>query len=542
MGFLTNGHWHAARSASADTTTQKRPPAWDPFWFTPSPGYVSSSGQRVSADRALTVPPFWRGVRILSENVGSFKLRVYEQKKRGHGIANDHPYARTLGLVANPDLTAFEFWETMVAHVVLRGRAFARKILVPDVRRQRQRLELWPLHPDRVKVTRTPSRTLTYEVRDENGGPPVKFGTDEIFHLRGLGFDGIDGAPMVAYATNSIGGMLAAEAFAQRFFKVGVTAALSAIHPQTLDDDGIRNLRDSVTAYLTSLENAYGVFVGDEGVVLNKIGVEPEDAQLLQTREMSAKHAALWLGLPPGMLGETQTPTYASSKQFRQDLVDLTFRPLTERLEARIDMDLLADEAEPDRYFSKFAMDSLVRGDISERYKAHQIAIASGFMTRNEVRLREDLEPLDGLDEPIYALNMGTGEEGQGEAGGGRAQRPRRTDRALERASQIVLLEAHRLVRKEVAAVTRLAQRHASDGGAWQAGLREFYEKHAEEVAERLGLPAVAAREYAARQGLRLEARGLAACEDWERTLPVQLAAAALEPDEVAGRLTALES
>lgn len=537
MGFLS--HWHAPRGANADGVA-KRPQVWDDFWYRDAAGFVTGAGARVNGDRALTLPPFWRGVRILSENLASFKCQVYERLDRGRKPAPLHSFASALGTSANPHLTAFEFWECMVAHMAIRSRAFALKRVVPDPQRSQARLELWPLHPDRVSVARTPGRRLSYEVRDENGGPAVKYGSADIFHVRGISMDGIDGASMIAYAAESLGGAMAAEKFAHRFFKTGVTAAVQAVSPTTLGDEGLRNLRASIQAYVAGLDNAFGVYVAEDGVELKPIGVEPEKSQLLETRGLTAKQVAQWLNLPPGMLGETDTPTYASGMQFRQDLVDLTFRPLAERLEARIDHDLLAGalEAEdaPDRFFAKFELDSLLRGAIGDRYKAHETGIRAGFKTRNEVRLEEDMEPLDGLDEPIFALNMGSGAGAQADQDtpAGRAAAARET-----RATRIVLQECEHLVREEVAAVRKLAQRHADDGHAWQAALREFYPKHAEKLSHRLCLPLVVAREYAARQGLRLAEGGLAAAEAWEQTIPPQLATAALDPDAVTGRLSA---
>lgn len=543
MGFLRT--WNAPRrGVYADSGRQGAPAPWDGFWYDKLSGFMSAAGTTVSGDTALTIPPFWRAVRILSENIASFKCRVYERKDRGHAPAPNHPYASTLAISANPDLTAFEFWEAIVAHLVVRSRAFAFKRFVSDPRRGRERLELWPLHPDRVEVVRTPNLVLQYKVRTVNvGEPPKIFGTDQIFHIRGMSFDGIDGAPMMSYARNSIGGMLGAEGFAQRFFKSGVSAALAVVHPESLGEEGLDNLRKGIQAYIGGLENAYGILALDEKVDLKPIGVEPEKAQLLATREFTGKQVANWIGLPPGMLGETDTPTYASSEQFREDLVDLTFRTLAERLEARIDHDVLEGAPEsiddPGRYFAEFDLGALQRGTRVQRYQSHETAIRAGWKTRNEVRLEENMETLTGLDEPIVALNMGnTGGNDPSAPPRGRGKPDASGERQI-RAEAIVLQEATHLVRAELEGVRKLAARHAADGDAWKTGLVEFYGKHAERVAERLRLPIGIAREYAGRQGLRLTERGIATAEDWERVIPAELAAAALDPEAVAGRLAA---
>jgi hypothetical protein len=195
-------------------------------------------------------------------------------------------------------------------------------------------------------------------------------------------------------------------------------------------------------------------------------------------------------------------------------------------MESKIDIDILqyADEGgDPLRYFLKFEMDALLRGSSKERADIHRIEIETGYRTRNEVRLDEDYEPLDGLDEPVLALNMG-----RGSAGGASASR------GVDRRDQITTQVATHLVRKEIAAATKAAERHASSGAQWQAWLREFYGKHTKEVAERLCLPLPVAKEYASRQGLRLAERGVSVLVDWERTIVAELVQMALSTETIA--------
>lgn len=491
-------------------------------WWYGNAGLASASGVRVNADLALTIPPFWRGVRLISENIASFSCQVHERLARGHRPAPSHPYDYTIRRAWNPDLTAYEGWESAVIHALLRGRAVALKRFVPHPVTGVERLQLWPLHPDRVRTLRAPSRALVYRVQTETGGPPVEFGVADIFHLRGMSLNGIDGAEMIAYAAQNIGAMLAAERFAQKFFKSGVTSAMVATHKEPLGDTGLENLRTSIAAYLSGLENAYGIFTTDEDVELKPIGIDPEKSQLLATRELTAVQVANWLNLPPGLLGDSKTPTFASSKQFRQDLGDLCFRPWVERFEARIDHDLLEGSGragDDNRFFAKFNMDALLRGDTEARSQMHQRDIVAGWKVRNEARLDEDMEPLAGLDEPLEPLNMGRTSDSRAAASAG----PR-----IDRAALVTLQEATRLVRKEQAAATKAAARLGDDAAGWQDWLREFYGVHAAEVSERLRLPPSVAREYAGRQGLRLSERGIATIEDWDMTVAPELAALAL--------------
>lgn len=511
MGFFASLRRPAMQANLGGT-----PSPLDNFWYTPE-GFLVD-GRRLSPERALTLSSFWKATRILSENIASFSAKVHERLDRGHRALPQHPISWTIGREAAPGMDAFGHWETTMVHLIHRGNAYAFKRFMPE--RGGARLVLDLIHPDLVRVTRRPDREWDYSIRQADG-TRRSFGRDAVFHIRGMSLDGATGVSMVEYAAASINGSLHAENYAHRFFKQGAMAGVAAIPETNIGPEGMKNLLTSVQSYLTGLDNAHSVFVPPDKVTLQTIGYDAEKSQILLTRQFTVEQIAHWFNLPPGMLGDSKTPTFASSQQFRQDLVDLCFRPWVERLEARIDTDILqyADE-DPLRYFSKFEMDSLLRGNAMERAKIHQIEILSGYGTRNEARLEEDDEPLPGLDEPILALNIGSGGQSRGESGGS----------SESRAMRIAQQEASRLVRKEVAAATKAAIRFASDGPGWQGWLRDFYAAHGKEVAERLCLPLPVAEEYASRQGLRLAERGVQILNDWQRSVVAELTDLALSP------------
>jgi HK97 family phage portal protein len=501
------------------------PAPWADSWYDPISGFMLDGGMRVNADKILTIPPFWRGVKMYTDNMASFPCSVFERLARGIRPAPEHPDAYTLSLQPNPNMDRFQFWGTVMLHCLISKGHFSKKEYTPVVRggRGARRLDLWPLHPDRVTPKRRPDRVIDYEVRTENGEPKT-YGRDEIFHVRGVSMDGLNALVMPSYAASSAGNMLAAERFTSQFYKSGVTAAVQATLKEDLDfgENGLENLRQSIAAYLTGLENAYGVFVAPQtGVELKPIGVDPDKAQLNATREMTAVQACQWLCLPPGTLGDSKTPTYASSKQFREDLVDLSFRPWAECFEAAGDTQLLAmTDPNPMRYFMAFEMDALSRGDRETRSQNNERDIRAGHLTRNEARISEDRQPIDGLDEPVDPHQAAAAPSGNRRGPGARR---------FERGELVTLQVATQLVRKEVTAASKAAQKFASDGPGWQGWLREFYGTHANEVAERLRVPAPIAKEYASRQGLRLAERGIETASDWEWTVAPELAELALK-------------
>jgi HK97 family phage portal protein len=524
MGFLSRFN----RPSIAADAGRSRVDAWDDFWYERH-GMMSAAGVPVNADLALTLSAFWQGHRILTEGVASFPCHVHERLTNGgRKVADNHPVDDLIFRAPNPQSTAFEYWETTMSHLVLRGNAYAE--ITPGKRGFVDRLDL--IHPDRVTVSRLPNRERQYKILKTNGESVRKYAED-IFHILGLSFDGLTGVSVITYAAQSVGTQLAAQRAQGRFFKQGLTAALAAIHPEELGDVGLKNLRESIAAYAQGLENSFGVLVLDEKIDLKPLGINPHDAQLLATQQDGVLSMARFLNIPPALLGDASTSTYASSRQFRQNLVDLTFRPWVERIEARIDAELFEN---PQRFFSKFNMGALLRGDPAEFATVSHTHVTDGTWTRNESRALQELNPLPGLDDPLQPLNMGTAQEQrqQQQRGGGAVAGVR------SRAERIVERDALVIVRKEQRETARLAKAHASNAEAWQGALREFYAEHAKDVATRLDIPLPLAREYAAKQGAQLAEHGIDAAFDWEWTAAPALAALALRED-LAGRASALE-
>jgi HK97 family phage portal protein len=487
------------------------------------PGMRTHAGVRVNTDLALTLAGFWQGLRILSENVASFPCHVYERlssngKDAGRKVAAGHPVDDLVFRRPNTFQNSFEYWEMTAAHLTLRGNMYS--YILPGPRGFVD--QLVPIHPDLVRAVLLPTGEMQYII--QTGVGTVKKGGEDIFHIRGLSFDGVAGVSVITYATQDLGGLMAAESFANRFWSQGATAGVAAIPESDVGPDGMELLQKSVRSYLTGLQNAHSVFVPPDKVTLKNIGMKPEDAQLLATRAFSLQHIAQWLNMHPSMLGDPTTVGYASTKQFRQNLVDITFRPLVERIEAAVDAELFLN---PDRFFCKFNMASLLRGDPSEQAAVQHTNVVDGVWTRNEARLKQDMNPLDGLDETLEPLNMARTSE-------------RNPVAALRRAELLTLDAAKGLVRQEAGAARKAAQRFAGDGAGWQAWLRDFYTEHAQTVAERLRMPLPLAREYAARQGTTLSQRGVGAIDDWDWTVAPALANLALCAD-LQGRAIALE-
>ena len=367
-------------------------------------GRMAKSGVVVSPETAMTVSAVYACVRVLAENVAQLPLIVYERGEDGKSKERqpDHPLAK---LLKKPNFwqTPFEFWEMMVGHAVLRGNAYAFKNTVRG-----QTRELIPIHPGRVEVEQDSELRLIYKVIDLSGKVNLLKQKD-IFHLRGLSWNGFTGVSPIALARESIGLSLATEQHGSALFKNGAQPGAILKHPGKMKDDARKNLKKSWDERFTG-ENAFGTAVLEEGIEWEAVGMTSEDAQFIETRKFQAVDIARWFRVPPHKIGILDRATFSNIEQQSIDFVTDSLMPWTVRAQQIVTRDLILP-GERNRVFAEFLLDGLLRGDSKTRAEFYKKAIDTGWMTRNEVRVRENLNPLEGLDEILVPMNMGENSE-----------------------------------------------------------------------------------------------------------------------------------
>ena len=480
------------------------------------------AGVPVDAEAAQKLSTVWRCVRLLSETVAGLPLIMFENIANGEERrrATNHPLYAVLHDQPNAHQSAFEFWELMLGYVLLRGNAYA--IIQPGPRGPVD--QLIPVHPDRVKVERLESGRLRYLVRQGNGIADKPYNDEDIFHLRGPSADGVTGMSIIDYAQESFGMGLAGEKYGARFFRndskpSGILSTDKKLSP------GAKERLASDWKAMHGGTNQHQVAVLEEGLNWQAVSITPEEAQFLQTREFQAEDVCRWFGVPPHMVGLTSKATSWGSgiEQMSIGFVTYTLMPWLVRIQQAISRDLIIA---PQRYFAEFVVAGLLRGDTLARYQAYQTGINTGFMTRNEARRLENMNPLPGLDEPLQPLNMGT-------AGGSfDAETRGRGDAASSHYRMLAEESAGRLVRKEIAAVERILSRVIGNGDGREGKVRaveDFYLEHADLVAQAMRIPPGQALAYCQSGANEVLTKGLVALADWETRRVAELANLAIE-------------
>lgn len=368
-------------------------------------GGPSSSGVYVNADTALKYSAVWAAVNIIAGAVGFLPIHVYRRAGANSGdrtTARDHAVYRLINNRPNPYMSAQNFRETLQGHLLLRGNGYA------DIQYDRggRPIALWPLRPDRVKVKINNNQQLGYEVRLPDN-TTATLSPDNVFHLAGMGFDGLQGYSVISYAADNIGLGMAAEKNTAAFFAndsspTGILSTDVELKKETKD----RIEKDWEEKH-KGLENRHRVAILHSGLKWQAVGISAKDAELVESRKFGVTDVARWFNIPPHMLADLEKATFSNIEHQGQEFVAFTLMRWLKKWESEADYKLFSD-AEKKIYFTEFITDALLRGDIKSRYEAYNIGRNAGFLCVDDIRQKENMNSLPDGTGKIFLepLNM----------------------------------------------------------------------------------------------------------------------------------------
>jgi HK97 family phage portal protein len=370
-------------------------------------GGESKTGLTVNWKTALEVTTVLACVRVIADGVAQVPWKVYRETGPGNREpAIDNALFRLLARKPNDWQTSVDFRRTLVLHRALTGQAF---IFVSRVRGRI--VELIPLEPGRVTVKRDGDLTLSYEVTGEHGERRI-FPAGTIWHLKGFSWNSWMGLEPVRLAREAIGLGLATEEQAARMHKNGMRPSGVISVDRDLNDESYKRLRAWIDAHYTGVAaTGRPLILGNAAKWLPQ-ALTAAEAQHLETRKFQVEEICRAFGVMPIMVGYSdKTATYASAEQMFLAHVVHTLGPWYAEIEQSADAFLLTDDEAEGGLYTKFVANGLMRGAAKDRAAFYGAGIKDGWLTRNEARALEDLNPLEGLDEPLRPLNMGRGSE-----------------------------------------------------------------------------------------------------------------------------------
>lgn len=379
------------RSSPENPSTSLSNPA---AWLTGLFG-TSKTGVQVSEDNALTFSAVYAAVRIISETIASIPLNVYQADGETRVKAVGHPVQDLLAKAPNSVSSTFTFREAMASNLVLHGNAYAKI----EMNAAGRPTALIPLNPMKVEVKVVEGEKVY--VFDEKH----TYLDYEILHFVGLSFNGLVGKSPLSMAREAVAIGLAAQEYGARFYSNGANAGGVITAPGRLNTEVVKRLRESWNRAQSGLGSSHSTAILEEGMKYEKIGLDPEAAQFLQSRKFQVNEIARIFRIPPSYLADLEnSSTRANTEQQAIQFVRDCITPYVRRMEVELNRKLFRED-EPNLY-AYFTMEGLMRGDQKARYEAYAVARNWGWLSVNDIRDLENLNPVEGGDIYLQPLNM----------------------------------------------------------------------------------------------------------------------------------------
>lgn len=385
-------NWRAAIKA----LLTKDKPGQTGTWFFPQ----TQSGQYVDEDAALRYSAVWGCVRVISETMATLPWQVFQRTKTGRKEM-ESDVAWMLQVQPNSEMSPFVFKELMTRRALLCGNAYA------EIERDNggRPVALWPIDSERVCPRRDDDGQIVYCVRDIEQGE-IELSPSDIFHLKGPGGDGLVGYSVIRMAAESIGLGMAMQQFGANFFGNGAHVGGALFHPKTLSEPARKNLEQSVQRS-TGGKNSHTLRVFEEGMTYERIGIPPEDAQFLESRGAQVRDVCRWFRVPPHKLADLADAKWANIEWQSIDFVTDAIVPWACRMEQEANAKLFGRNNRGSVY-TKLNIAGILRGDMKARYDSYAVGRQWGWLSPNDVRELEDLNPIPNGDMYLVPANMTT--------------------------------------------------------------------------------------------------------------------------------------
>lgn len=349
----------------------------------------SSAGSMVTEQTAMQMTAVYACVRILAETVAGLPLHLYRYKDGGKEKAVDHPLYHLLHDEPNPEMSSFVFRETLMTHLLLWGNAYAQIIR----NGKGEIIALYPLMPNRMRVERNAAGEIVYIYTTGDSDPEqcrtYVLNRHDVWHIPGLGFNGLVGFSPIAMAKNAIGMAMATEEYGAAFFSNGAQPSGVLEHPGTVKDP--EKLRQTWQSQFGGSGNAHKTAVLEEGLKYHPISIPPDQAQFLETRKFQLNEIARIYRVPPHMVGDLEKASFSNIEQQSLDFAKHTINPWICRWEQSGYRSLLSVKEKP-MYFWKFNLDGLLRGDYVSRMNGYAVGRQNGWLSTNDIRELENMD------------------------------------------------------------------------------------------------------------------------------------------------------
>jgi HK97 family phage portal protein len=366
--------------------------AWsESFQVPPWPSYFSSAaGPFVTLETAAGLPTVAVCIRLLAETTGVVPCEVFRGIAPNISKAENSWQWYRLHEQPNDEQAPYEFFRDIETAITTTGNAFVWKAKARPIPTSEDDIELHVLDSTRVTIRRSGGRK---EFRI--GNDPTWYSSQQIIHIRGWTVSPQQdvGLSPIALHRESLGGALAMDEFLQRFYSNGATLGGVIEVPDAITRDQARDLRDDFADRHGGLVNAHKPAVLYNGASYNQIGINPADAQYIQSKDWTVPEIARMfrisaVGLIAAALG--RQPTSAADDLERFMKWDLPPRLAEIAGALKSDQDLFGPRT---NLFPKFDPDVVIKTDMNMRANYYKAMVQAGILTADDARIAEGYPP-----------------------------------------------------------------------------------------------------------------------------------------------------
>lgn len=376
----------------------KLPAASDDFWYQPvsADGY----GSYISPEVAMSLTAVYTSTRITAESVATLPLHLYKRldAEGAKQREADHPLS---DLFRRPNvwMTPTDFWEWIVSWVCMRGNAFALKAMSNGGKI----LQLIPLDPQRMEIEQLSTGELRYHFRTKKG-VKVIYDQEQMFHVRGLPFNGIQGISPLQSLQRVIGYQMETLRYGSSFFKNNAQPGGIVMHPMKMGEEAQKNLKESIQKSYSG-DNVGKVMLLEEGVKFESAKVSHHDLQFIEIQKINKRDIYAAYRIPPHLAGDLERATFSNIEHQSLEFVTYTLTPWLKRIEEAIWRDLIS-EKDKKKYYAEFLVNGFLRGAVEQRYNAYVKGLNNGFLNADEVRSYENLNPIPDGSGKIFRVPL----------------------------------------------------------------------------------------------------------------------------------------
>ena len=350
----------------------------------------AKSGSTVNEQNVMGLPAVWCGVNFISTTIASLPLHVHQRTNTGSEVATNHPLDRVLSIHPNEHQDPFKFIETCQNSELLTGHVWLERIT-------NGRGGLAGLsHIPTWAISKAHGEKDIYRVSLKDGKSAFLH-KDQVAHIEGP----YGGRSIIHLMIETFGLSLSIDEFASNFFGQGANPGIVIRHPQSLTPDGQKKLQNALRGKYEGLGSSFRLMLLDEGMEAQKIMHSLEENQLVGLKQFQISDVARILNLPPHILKDLSKSSFNNIEKQSIELVIYSLMPRVKRYESVFNRFLLTGN-DSGKYFVKFNMKGLLRGDDQARSEFYTKMRRLGVFSVNEIRGLEDMNSIGPIGDQYH--------------------------------------------------------------------------------------------------------------------------------------------